>query len=135
MTKKVIIKLIKYSAVGVLGTLTHIIILVTFVELFNQDPVLSSTCGFIIVVVISYYLNHFWTFQSDRCHLYSFPRYVIVSLLGLSLNTGIMYLTVNILNWWYLSGQMIVIIIVPISNFILNYFWSFGYIKKNSLIS
>ena len=112
--------------VGLVGTIAHFGILTVFVEAFRQDPLLGSTVGFMVALTASYYLNRLWTFQSHRAHTYVLPRYTIVSLVGLGLNTSIMFLTVRILDWWYLLGQLTVIGIVPISNFLLNLYWSFG---------
>ena len=126
MTKDIISKFTKYATVGVIGTCTHIGILTLLVELLHKDPVLSSMVGFIVVLLVSYYLNHSWTFESSVKHYYALPRYSIVCIVGLSLNTGIMYLTINILCWWYLWGQMSVILVIPLSNFIFNYYWSFS---------
>ena len=74
MIKDMIRKFTKYATVGLFGALTHIGILVAFVELLNQNPVLSSTVGFIVALAVSYYLNHCWTFQSDRGHIYALPQ-------------------------------------------------------------
>jgi putative flippase GtrA len=123
-------KITRYAIVGILGTLTHIGILVALVEAFHQEPVFSSTVGFMVALVISYFLNRNWTFQTNLGHSYALTRYVIVSFLGLLLNSGIMYLTVNILGWWYLFGQLTVILLVPASNFWLNSSWSFRTIER-----
>lgn len=99
--------------------------LVALVEILSLDPVFSSVVSFVFILIGSYYANRYWTFRSDRGHSYSLPRYIIVSLSGLSLNTGIMFLTVNILGWWYMFGQLIAIFVIPLSNFMLNFYWSF----------
>jgi putative flippase GtrA len=115
----------RYATVGAIATFVYMAILVALVEILKLDPVPGSVISFIFILIGSYYANRSWTFRSGRGHLYSLPRYIAVSLTGLSLNTGIMYLTVNILGWWYISGQMIAIFVVPLSNFILNFCWSF----------
>lgn len=55
-----------------------------------------------------------------------FYKYVIVSLSGLGINLLIMFLLVNLLGVWYIWAQVIVIIVVPISNFTLNRYWAFA---------
>ncbi len=118
-------KFAKYAIVGFIATLIYMGMLVTLVEVIGMDPVVSSVISFIFILIGSYFGNRYWTFKSGRGHLYSLSRYLVVSLSGLSLNTGIMYLTVNILGWWYLLGQLIAIFVVPLSNFFLNFYWSF----------
>lgn len=123
-------KLYRYALVGIIGTISHISVLVLLVEDFYVDPVISSCVGFLVALMFSHILNHYWTFQSKLSFFFTFPRYVMVSLIGLTLNTTIMHITVKMLNWWYVSGQILVILIVPITNFILNQYWSFK--LKNS---
>lgn len=118
-------KFLKYAFVGVIGTFTHLGILTFLVEALRYHPVISSASGFLITVVISYYLNYKWTFQSKSRHRSALPRYVAVSLAGLCLNTTIMFITVNVLHLWYIIGQTISIIIIPVHNFVLNSSWSF----------
>lgn len=118
-------KFAKYAAVGLIATLIYMVMLVALVEVLGLDPVISSVISFIFILIGSYFANQYWTFRSGRGHLYALPRYIAVSLGGLTLNTGIMYLTVHILGWWYILGQMIAIFVVPLSNFLLNFYWSF----------
>ena len=118
-------KIVRYAVVGVIGTIIHFGILTLLVERFRGEPVTSSTIGFIITVIVSYLLNHRWTFRSDRGHGSALPRYVIVSVTGMVLNSGIMYLTVHVFGLYYILGQCLVVVVVPITNFALNYRWSF----------
>lgn len=118
-------KMVKYGAVGVLGTVLHLLLIIFLVEFMKMDPVLSSVIGFVIVLIFSYLLNKKWTFNSNSEGYMEFFRYTVVSLIGLLLNTAIMYFTVKILGWYYLYGQLLVIAVVPISNFVLNNFWAF----------
>ncbi|WP_202079779.1 GtrA family protein [Caldalkalibacillus salinus] len=120
------VKVFTYGMVGVLGTLIHFGVLILFVELFNQGPVLSSTIGFIVTLIVSYYLNQKYTFKiKSTQHTKLFTKYTIVSCSGLILNGLIMYLAVQILSFHYMLGQAIVVFILPLTNFILNNLWTF----------
>ena len=116
----------RYVMVGGLGTATHLAILALCVERFDFDAVQGAIAGFLGALSVSYALNHYWTFQSHRPHLSNLWRYVTVSLAGLMLNTGMMYALVVFFHWWYLTAQLSVILIVPISNFMLNRHWTFA---------
>ena len=118
-------KFTKYFIVGIMGAFTHLSILILLVEVFKCNYILSSTVGFVLTVIVSYCLNYRWTFNSRGSHARSLPRYTIVSLIGLCLNTCIMLLVVNIFGLWYLIGQAVTVIIIPATNFILNSYWSF----------
>lgn len=52
-------------------------------------------------------------------------RYTVVSVMGLGLNTLIMFCLVNGMGMWYLLGQAIATLIVPIHNFLWNFYWTF----------
>lgn len=117
--------ILKYGVVGVLGTLVHIGVLAFVVEIFQGNAMLGSIIGFLCALLISYLLNYYWTFESTHDHLSSFARYLIVSLVGLGLNTLLMYITVIVLGWWYIYGQLTVILVVPATNYVLNRLWTF----------
>jgi putative flippase GtrA len=124
-SKKLTTKMMRYGVVGLLGTSIHFGILFACVEFLHQNPIVSSTIAFAVVVIISYLLNYKWTFQSKQKHRYTLPRYVMVSVMGLWLNGTIMLVTVNIFGWFYLIGQLCAAFMVPISNFLINYYWAF----------
>ena len=90
------------------------------------SPTLASAYAFGLILVIAYILNYYWTFQSKNRHTYVIPRFILTSLIGLLLNSGIMFVSVEILGLWYLVGASIGIIIVPVNNFLLNSNWSFA---------
>ena len=119
------VKLARYIVVGVIGTAIHFGVLIALVELWGVEAVTASTIGFIVTLVVSYLLNHRWTFRSDRGHLSAMPRYTVVSVCGLLLNSAIMYVTVHVLGLWYILGQCLVVVVVPLTNFLFNYHWSF----------
>jgi putative flippase GtrA len=115
----------KYGVVGLLGTLIHFGALYVLVEAFGLYPVTASTLGFLLVLLISYVLNQWWTFQDSPSGWRPFLKYTVVSMTGLLLNSGIMYTAVDWLHWNYLIGQCLVVVAVPASNFIFNYYWTF----------
>ncbi|WP_027088301.1 GtrA family protein [Cohnella panacarvi] len=118
---------VKYAVVGALGTLLHFASLIFLVEAAELPAVLSSAIGFLLVVVVSYYLNRHWTFSKSAASPApgSFARYAVVSTSGLVLNTAIMYAIVDAIGWPYLLGQAAVTVIVPVSNYYFNRTWTF----------
>ena len=118
-------KFIRYGIVGAIGTFVHLALLFIFVEIFSFHAVVSSSIAFIAVVIISYCLNYTWTFKAKSNHATALTRYIMVCSIGFGLNAGIMFVVVDIFQLWYLFGQIISIIVIPISNFILNSRWAF----------
>lgn len=116
---------VRYGLVGILGTILHFAGVIFFVEAVRLDPVLGSGLGFLLVLVVSYFLNRNWTFRSKSRGTRQFFVYTVVSLSGLGLNSAIMFIAVHVLQWHYLYGQGLVVAVVPVSNYILNRFWTF----------
>lgn len=120
----------RYLITGVLGTGTHLIILVFCVEYIGLSSTPGSAAGFMGALSVSYLLNHHWAFDSSRPHRSSLWRYVLVSSSGLLLNTSMVSALVHYLQWWYMTAQLSVIWIVPLINFILNRHWTFNAYSK-----
>ncbi|HWQ42911.1 MAG TPA: GtrA family protein [Desulfosporosinus sp.] len=118
--------IIRYGLVGLLGTILHFSSLIALVELAHLDPVISSVVGFLLVLLISYYLNRNWTFCAVDRKKRQFLYYTMVSLIGLGLNSSIMFIDVHVLQWNYLYGQCLVVVVVPVSNFLMNRRWTFS---------
>ena len=115
----------RYAVVGGINTAVHFLVTVVLVESGLMSPVPASVAGFICALLVAYMLNRHWTFgQTDR-PLERLYRFSAVSLLGLGLNTLIMYLAVDWLNWHYLIGLLLVAVVIPPLNFLLNLYWSF----------
>ncbi|EHQ88062.1 GtrA family protein [Desulfosporosinus youngiae] len=123
--------IIRYGLVGLLGTLIHFSSVIALVELTHLDPVISSATGFVLVLLISYYLNQKWTFRIKNGGSRQFFYYTIVSLIGLGLNSAIMFIDVYVLRWNYLFGQCMVVVVVPVSNFLMNRRWTFRDTENN----
>lgn len=116
---------IKYAIVGVIGTSVQSLTLILLVEKMSANPLLGSVIGFIFSLIVSYFINVKWTFKTERKSSF-FYKYMIVSISGLGINLLIMFLLVNLIGVWYIWAQMVVIVIVPISNFFLNRYWAFA---------
>lgn len=111
---------------GVFSVLLYYGSLVFLVEMMKVNPTLASAYAFGLILLFAYTLNYYWTFQSKNRHTYVIPRFMLTSLIGLLLNSGVMFVSVEILGLWYLVGASIGIVIGPVSNFILNSNWSFA---------
>ncbi|EPY09444.1 GtrA family protein [Paenibacillus alvei] len=121
----IILQFLKYGVIGIVGTILQSGTLILLVEFFKWEPIISTIIGFIFSLTFSYFANVRWTFPSTCNQIQVFIKYFVVSILGLLLNITVMYLIVYIFELWYLIGQMIVIILVPVFNFTLNKLWAF----------
>jgi len=121
----IIHRVIRHLIAGGIGTLIYLAMTFLFVELFDVHPVLAVIYAFILSVIYSYIINSSWVYSPRMTFYYIVPRFITVTLLSLGLNTGIMILTVEIFEAWYVYGLIITVFVVPPTNFLLNYYWAF----------
>jgi putative flippase GtrA len=119
-------QIIKYCTTGVLGTALHFGTLFFLVEIYEVGPIKASSFGFILTVIFSYILNYFWTFQTGGKHLTTFIKYLSVSCSGLLLNALIMYIGIDKFGFHYGISQVFVVFIIPMTNYLMNHFWTFS---------
>ena len=125
MSPQLTARILRYGVVGITSTVVYFVLVAVLVEVFDQDPVLSAVVATSVIITMAYLLNHRWVFASARSHTSAFPSFLMATLISMTLNTGIMYLTVHIQGWWYGIGLVLATMIVPPTNFLLNYFWCF----------
>ena len=117
--------LIRFGLTGILATLTHVGVFVLLVELAHLRPLFASVPAFLSAVGVSYVLNYRWTFTASGPHRVMLPRFVLVSVTGLILNLLITYLVVDLWALWYGLALMAIVIVIPISTYLLSRFWVF----------
>jgi len=115
----------RHLVAGGIGTLGYMFLVAFFVEILSIYPVYATVIAFSISVLYSYIINRKWVHNATSDHGYTLPRYVVVTVNALILNAGIMYLVVEIFDWWYVMGVVCATAVVPPTNFLLNYFWAF----------
>ncbi len=116
----------RYAIVGVCATATQYTILILLVELFSTEAVIASTAGCIVGSVVSYFMNHRFTFKSEKRHREALWRFYSIVLVGTVLNAGLMYFGIKTLHLQYIVAQVITTGLVLIWNFSANRSWTFG---------
>lgn len=117
--------LIRYGMVGAVGTLAHYAILVALVERGGVAPPVATAIGFATGAVINYALNVRFTFQSERPHREALPRFLLVALGGMFVNSGIVALGTEVLHIPYMIPQIIATAVVVLITFGVNRVWTF----------
>lgn len=93
----------------------------------HLNKFLANAAGFTMAVISNYIINRLWTFSERERTKVSrqFASFLIVSLIGLLLNSGFVYLfNEQLLLNFYLS-KAIAIMLVFFWNFSANYFFVF----------
>lgn len=123
--------MLRYGVVGVIGALVHMSTLFLLVELHVTGPLVATTTGFVLALLISYAMNRMWTFGYAGSYWASLIRYCVVSLVGLGLNILIITLFTDFLGLWYGWGAFVAVGAVAVNNFVLNNAWTFTHRASN----
>jgi putative flippase GtrA len=118
-------KFISFAAIGVVATGIQYVVLIALVQLLDIAPVVASAIGFVTSAVANYLLNYHLTFESQKAHIDSGIKFIVIASLGLLLNSLIMYMGIEMLRIHYLLTQLAATGIVLLWNFAGNYAWSF----------
>ncbi len=117
---------LKYSLVGIIGTAIDVCTLYLFVEYFKIHVLVATAMSFIIAVVNNFVLNKYWTFQNRDSNIRKqFIKFMIVSIVGISLTELFMVFFVYIAGLWYIISKLFTSLLVLCWNFLANKLWTF----------
>ena len=92
-------KLPKFLAVGLLGTITNLALFYFFVDILMFPALQISMITFLIASLQNYILNHFWTFtktmDAEPPKILNYFRFLFVAMIGLFVNLLIL--------WWFIE--------------------------------
>ena len=121
-----VIRFIKFSMVGVINTLVNWIIFF-ILNALGMYYILANIIAYILGTVNSYLWNTLWVFKyKDKASTETTIKFIILNLIGLGLNTGILYVLVDLCNLNKFIGLVTTTAIVMIINYIVNKLWVFS---------
>lgn len=111
----------RYFVCGITAAAVNIFSLYIFTDWFGIWYLYSSIIAFFVALVVSFTLQKFIVFKdkkTEKIH-HQFYKFLVVAILGVVLNTLLVYLFTDILNVWYILSQVLAGIFVMVQNFIL----------------
>lgn len=123
--RKLFKQFIGFIGVGGIATAIQYALLIFLREGLGVYVVYASSIAYAISAVLNYLMKYHWVFESQRKHSEAAPRYALISLVGLSLNTGTMYLLAGLVGWHYLVAQVCATGLVLVWGFFANALWTF----------
>lgn len=119
----------KYYAVGASGILVNLGLLYYLTEYVGLWYFLSYVLAISVSITSNFVLNKFWTFtdsiDSQRM-IVMYVKFVSVSMLGMAVQLGSIYVLVESVAVYYMLAALISICIAGAINFIINRRWTFG---------
>jgi len=120
---------IKYYIVGASGVLVNLGILYFLTEFVGVWYFLSYAIAISVSITTNFVFNKLWTFRDSINSQKTFVMYlkfVSVSLVGMGIQLGCVYLFVEFFAIYYMLAALISIGIASGINFIVNRRWTFG---------
>jgi len=126
LKRRVFRQFIKFGLVGVSSTVIDWGIYLILTRFAGIYYLMAKILSFSFAVINSYVWNRRWTFRSnDPQKLRQFIKFLIIALVGVVLNTLIMYIVVDYIHLNDLYGLVISSAIVMFWNFLANKFYTF----------
>jgi putative flippase GtrA len=113
---------IKFVGIGGLATALQYALMILLIEWFQIQEVLASASAYAISAVFNYLANYYFTFGSNKNHLQTFSKFVVVAGFGLGLNTLLFYLLFNA-GLHYLIAQVFATLVTLCVNFAAHKLW------------
>lgn len=119
----------KYYAVGASGILVNLGLLYYLTEYVGLWYFLSYALAISVSITSNFILNKFWTFRDSidsQKTIVMYVKFVSVSMVGMAIQLGSVYVLVESLMIYYMLAALISICIAGAINFIINRRWTFG---------
>ncbi|MEE0902291.1 MAG: GtrA family protein [Methanobrevibacter sp.] len=114
-------ELILYVVFGALTTLVNIVIYYIFAKFFGINYLISNVIAWIISVLLAYVTNRIWVFESKNTNIIKeLTLFFMGRLFSGVVDTGLMYLFIDLLSIGDLISKIIIQIIVIISNYVIS---------------
>lgn len=126
---------IKFGITGVSGLIIDFTLTWVFKDELNFNKFIANAIGFTAAVVSNYFIHRNWTFKDNKAKAgLQFTAFFTVSVIGLLLNSGIIFLLNNLLFLNFYLSKAAAIFIVFFWNFSANYFFVFKTPEKGKSI-
>lgn len=125
-----LIKIIRFGITGGLGFCVDFGITYLCKEKLGWNKYVANTTGFSFAVLNNYFLNRAWTFQSHDPRMgRQFALFLAISVLGLLINTVILYFFHEKKGRHFYLSKLFAVLIVFIWNFSANSLFTFHDIR------
>jgi putative flippase GtrA len=119
--------LIRYGIVGVVASVAHFSVAYICYQFLHINFFIAHFFGFFVGLLCAYFGHYFYSFKDQQQHTKRFPKFLLTSLVALTLHQGGAYLLVKQLHLNYSSQVLpLLVISVPLITFLLNRFWVFS---------
>ena len=121
------IQIVRFVMVGVTTVALDFCTLVSLVEYFNVNYLISATFGFLIGSIANYFLSVRIVFIDGKhpSKILEFTYFLVITLIGLILNYITMYIFTEIILMPYFVSKFFSLFFVASTNFLMKKFFVF----------
>lgn len=120
---------IRFSVIGVTNTGVDIGLYLALTRPFDfwgDRVVIAGVISFAAAATWSYFWNKYWTFEDrSKITVQQFTSFFVVSVGGLLIHAGTLWLAVNVFEVYDLLGKFAAVVLSVIWNFFFNKYWTF----------
>lgn len=118
-TKDTKIQFLRYIFVGGISAVVNILALYVFTEIFSIYYLISNGIGFVLGITTNYILSKIFVFslENSKNRSTEIIIYIIIGILGLGIDSLIMWTTTSLIGVYYILSKVISTAIVFIWNF------------------
>jgi putative flippase GtrA len=114
-----------FAVVGAVSTAINYVAALAAQHGLGLGPLPAGVAGYAAAVSVSYFGNSLLTFRRPAMHGPQFARFAAISLVGLAINLGLVFLGAHALGWPLWKALIPVVLIVPAATFVMSKFWAF----------
>lgn len=113
-------QIMKFGIVGIIATVIDFGVLIFLTEVFGMNPVASATISFIVSLIFNYVASMRYVFRhrEGMSREREFAIFVVLSVIGLGINDGLMWLGTNFAGLDYRLVKVGATAIVMVWNFV-----------------
>lgn len=120
-------KMLRFSVTGALGAIVDFGLTFLFKEILKVNKFASNAIGFTLAATLCFFLNKYWTYESQSPLVWKeFLIFFIVSLIGLGINSLVLYLLAEKAKMNFYLGKCFAIVVAGVWNFLANLLITFA---------
>ncbi len=125
--KVLIFKFIKFGVVGTSGMIVDFGMTYLCKEKLHVHKYIANMVGFVLAASYNWLMNRIWTFESSNPQvLAEYARFIGVSVVGLGINTFVLWVLTDKLHINFYLSKVGAIAVTTIWNFFANYLFTFA---------
>jgi putative flippase GtrA len=122
-----LLKFVKFGIIGFSGVIIDFSLTFVCKEYLKVQKYIANAIGFTTAATSNYFLNRIWTFHSANPNiLLEFSRFFVIALIGLGINTSIVWAMSSKLRVNFYISKVVATIVVTLWNFLINAYYTFA---------